>query len=140
MRIPLNFLLVSALVIGVAACGDDAPPPPPSLSEVLPTLPLPPNATSVVSREGGVDALQLTFGSTLSRDEVAAYYRTSLPDGGWDLVSDQETGQGEISIYAERDRLPIWIGIRSDSTTGGSLVRISGAATGRTRDSAAVGQ
>lgn len=129
MRIPFKTLLFPALVIGIPACQDE-PPPPPSLAEALPILPMPPNALTVVSREGGVDALQLTFASTMSREDVAKYYRSSLPGNGWDLVSDQETGQGEISIYAERGEVPIWIGIRRDSVTGGSLVRISGAVTG----------
>jgi hypothetical protein len=127
-------LLASLLVAGgtLAGCGSDAPKTP-RIQDVLPNMPLPPNA-AIVSREGGEEALQFTFQSSDSASTVAQYYRLSLPNTGWNLISDQRSREGEISIYAERNGPPIWIAIRPDSTTGGSIVRIAGAVTEVPRD------
>ena len=135
MPISLRRLLLASLVLAgatLAGCGGDAPESP-RIQDVLPNMPLPPNA-ALVTREGGEDALQFTFQSSDSASTVAQYYRLSLPNSGWNLISDQMSREGEISIYAERNGPPIWIAIRPDSTTGGSIVRIAGAATGVPKD------
>ncbi len=116
----------------LAACGSDAPKTP-RIQDVLPNMPLPPNA-AVLSREGGEEALQFTFQSSDSASVVAQYYRLSLPGSGWNLISDQTARDGEISIYAERNGPPIWITIRPDSATGGSIIRMAGAVATKPQD------
>ena len=92
----------------------------------MPNLPLPPLAT-VVSRAGSEDALQITFRSTLPPDSMAAYYRGVLTSGVWSLVGDTKTADGSIALYAERDGPPLWVTIRKDSTSAGSILSIGGA-------------
>jgi hypothetical protein len=119
----ISILAVSATLF--SGCRDKAPEPP-RLSEVMPNLPLPPLAT-VVSRAGSEDALQITFRSTLPPDSMAAYYRGVLTSGVWSLVGDTKTADGSIALYAERDGPPLWVTIRKDSTSAGSILSIGGA-------------
>jgi hypothetical protein len=92
----------------------------------MPNLPLPPLA-SVVSRAGSEDALQITFRSALPPDSMAAWYRGVLTSGTWSLVGDTKTADGSITLYAERDGPPLWVTIRKDSTSAGSLLSLGGA-------------
>ena len=92
----------------------------------MPNLPLPPRAT-VVSRTGSEDALQITFRSTLPPDSMAAYYRAVLTSGVWSLVGDTRTADGSIALYAEREGPPLWVTIRKDSTSAGTILSIGGA-------------
>lgn len=92
----------------------------------MPDLPLPPLA-SVVSRAGSEDALQITFRSSLPPDSMAAYYRRVLTSGVWSLVGDTRTADGSIALYAEREGPPLWVTIRKDSTSSGTILSIGGA-------------
>lgn len=125
MRILRNISLLAASAVLLSGCRDKAPEPPP-LSAAMPNLPLPPLAT-VVSRAGSEDALQITFRSVLPPDSMAAYYRRVLTKGNWSLVGDTKTADGSITLYAERDGPPLWVTIRKDSTSAGSLLSLGGA-------------
>jgi hypothetical protein len=116
-------LAVSSAVL--SGCRDKAPEPP-QVFEVMPGLPLPP-AASVVSRAGSEDALQITFRSQLPPDSIAAYYRQVLSSGVWSLVGDTKTADGSIALYAERDGPPLWVTIRKDSTSSGTILSLGGA-------------
>ena len=118
----ISVLAVSATLL--SSCRDKAPEPP-RFSQVLPGLPLPPRA-SVISRAGSEDALQITFRSSLSPDSMAAFYRGVLTSGVWSLVGDTKTADGSIALYAERDGPPLWVTIRKDSTSTGTILSLSG--------------
>jgi hypothetical protein len=117
------------------ACGRDSPPKPPEFAEVLPNLPLPPQAT-FVSKAGGADALQLTVRSPVQTDLVVAYYRALFKRNGWRLVNDAKDQEGSVVILAEHDGPPIWVRIRKDDAGSGTLVDITGARMSQKRDSA----
>jgi hypothetical protein len=125
MSIPqqLSILALSALLF--AGCKDKSPPPA-SVFEAMPNLPLPPAAT-VVSRSGGPDALQITFRSEYSPDNLAAYYRSVLTNGSWNLVNDDRATDGTVSLYAERNGPPLWVTIKKDPDSNGSLLTLGGA-------------
>jgi hypothetical protein len=125
MRI-LRSVSILAVSLGLLSSCRDKAPEPPRLSEVMPGLPLPPLA-SVVSRAGSEDALQITFRSSLPPDSMAAYYRRVLTGGVWSLVGDTRTADGSIALYAERDGPPLWVTIRKDSTSSGSILSLGGA-------------
>ena len=125
MRILRSITILALSATLLAGCRDKAPEPPP-LSEVMPGLPLPPLA-SVVSRAGSEDALQITFRSSLPPDSMAAYYRRVLTSGVWSLVGDTRTADGSIALYAERDGPPLWVTIRKDSTSSGTIMSLGGA-------------
>jgi hypothetical protein len=134
MRILRNITVLAAVSGFLAGCRDKAPEPP-RLSEAMPNLPLPPLAT-VVSRAGSEDALQITFRSTLPPDSMAAYYRRVLTSGVWSLVGDTRAGDGSIALYAERNGPPLWVTIRKDSASTGSILSLGGAVTRPNPDSA----
>jgi hypothetical protein len=80
-----------------------------------------------VSRQGSLDALQLTLHSQLPPDQAAAFYRGILLTPEWRLVSDTKDSSGVVTLYAEGKR-PLWVRIGAD--TAGSLVTLTGAVPG----------
>lgn len=119
-------MILAALATALSGCGDKEKPHTPDISQVLPNLPLPPSAR-VLSREGGDEALQLTFASEVGQEQVANYYRRTLSRNPWTLVNDTKTVDGAIALYAERKGPPLWVTIRADSLGTGSVVTLAGA-------------
>lgn len=99
------------------------------MADALPVLLVPP-ASRVVGRSGSEDALQIIFRSQWDEERLAGYYRGLLSREPWDLVSDAQDREGATVLYAERDGPPLWIRIDKAAGATGSLVEISGAATG----------
>jgi hypothetical protein len=112
-------------VLALVACGDKSPPSP-KLSQVLPNLPLPPNA-SLVSRSGGSDALQITLMSPAKVKDVETYYRATLTKNGWRLVNDMRDRDGSVVLLAERDGPPLWVRIKSTDDSAATMVELAGA-------------
>jgi hypothetical protein len=110
--------------LALAACSDKAPTA--KLSQALPNLPLPPQA-SFVSRAGGPDALQITIRSPASADSVATYYRQVFKGGNWRLVNDAKDAEGATVLFVEQNGPPLWVRIRKAEDGPGSLIQLSGA-------------
>lgn len=111
------------VLLSVAGCSE--PKPQAQLSETLPQILVPPSG-SIVSKEGGADALKIRFKSSLTPDQVAKYYREVLSKAPWSLVSDTPAADSSISLYAERPTgPPLWVTIHK--TAGGSFVDLAGA-------------
>ncbi len=125
MSISRRFSILAISGLLAAGCKDKAPPTP-SMSQAMPHLPLPPAAT-VVSHSGGPDALQFVFKSAYPPDSLAAYYRIVLTTGEWNLVNDDRSADGTVSLYAERNGPPLWVTIKKDPDTSGSLLTLGGA-------------
>lgn len=122
------------LCAALGACAEK-PAKPPTLSEALPNLPLPPGA-SFVSRSGGSDALQITLRSPSPVDAVAAYYRRVLGRAPWRLVNDAKDAEGAVVLFAQQDGPPLWVRLRPAEDGRGTVVDLSGAVVPK-RDSAA---
>lgn len=125
MSIPRPATVLALAVLLLAGCKDKKTPPP-SVADAMPNLPLPPAAT-VVARSGGEDALQITFRSSYPPDSLAVYYRHVLTTGIWNLVNDDRATDGTVSLYAERDGPPLWVTIKKDPDSNGSLLTLGGA-------------
>src|SRR3989442_15103089 len=98
---------VLLLFLAAAACGRDSQPPkPPKLFEVMPNVPLPPNAT-FVSKSGGEDAVQITVRSPMRAEIVVEYYRHLFTRDGWRLVNDAKDQDGAVVIFAEQNGPPL---------------------------------
>jgi hypothetical protein len=110
--------------LALAACTDK--PVTAKLSQALPNLPLPPQA-SFVSRAGGPDALQITVRSPARADSVAMYYRQVFKGGNWRLVNDAKDAEGATVLFAAQHGPPLWVRIRSAEDGQGSVVELSGA-------------
>jgi hypothetical protein len=115
--------------MAVASCQPDVQVDQAKLSDALPVLLVPP-ASQVVGRSASEDALQITFRSQWDEERLAGYYRELLSREPWELVNDAEDRDGATVLYAERDGPPLWIRIAKAVGAAGSLVEISGAATG----------
>lgn len=123
------------LCVALAACGDKAPRMA-KLSDALPNIPLPPQA-SFVDRAGGPDALQITVRTPERADVVAAYYRSVLKSGGWQLVNEARDQEGATVLFAQQKGPPLWVRIQSEGEGRGTLVVLSGAVMPRTDTAAA---
>jgi hypothetical protein len=124
----IRTLGLAALAAALVACGDRRPAPP-KMAEVLPNVPLPPQARFVGSA-GGEDALQFTVESPLPRAEIEAFYRGALNRNGWKLVNQAKDPDGALVFFAEQDGPPLWVRVRSAADTTASLVEFSGARVG----------
>jgi hypothetical protein len=112
------------LCAALAACADKTPKTA-KLSEALPNIPLPPEAT-FVGRSGGPDALQVTVRSTVGADTVANYYRGVFKTGNWKLVNDAKDAEGATVLFARQNGPPLWVRIQA-ADGGGSTIELSGA-------------
>jgi hypothetical protein len=117
---------LALVVLALAACRADTSREVATTAAALPFLPFPPQA-EVVSRAGGPDALQITFRSQSTPDEVLNYYRVILPQGGWSLEGDAEDAAGAAALYALKDGHPMWIRISQTPGAPGTIVEVSGA-------------
>jgi hypothetical protein len=138
MRISFLLSLAAPLVLA-AGCNSkkpeaDAPAPPPPLSQVLPTLPFPPDAQPVTT-QSGADATQVILVTPQSPDSVAAYYRRVLGEPPFRLVNET-TSNGVISFLADQNGPSLWVTIQPNGTSG-SQVTLAGGAVDSTRKKSA---
>jgi len=122
----MRYRHLALAAILVAACNPDPSHEVASVGQALPNLPLPPQA-EVVSRAGSPTALQITFRSAVGPDEVLAYYRSILSEGGWSLESDTPDAAGASALYAVNGGHPLWVRIMRNPGAPGSIVQVSGA-------------
>jgi hypothetical protein len=121
----LRPLLPLALALVAASCRDE-PPRIPRIQEALPHMPLPPNP-GFVSKYGSADALQIVVRTPLTPQQALAFYRDTLGKAPWRLISDQAIPDSGWALYAERDGPPLWVTIRPEEGSTGSVVSLSGA-------------
>jgi|SRR6478672_8236595 hypothetical protein len=121
---------VLLLCAALAACGDKRPTIA-KMSDALPNLPLPPDA-SFVARSGGPDVIQVTVRTPAGVEAVTAYYRRILKTGGWKLVNDAKDKDGATVLLAEQKGPPLWVRIEQAEDGHGTLVQLSGAILSRT--------
>jgi hypothetical protein len=135
--------MYGAAVLLLLACGSEPrPPKPPDFAKAFSHLPLPPDP-EFVSRGGSEDALQITVRSPADVARVTDYYRNTLSQGNWRLVSDIKNSDGSTALYAEHDGPPLWVRIWKPTDQPGTMVQLTGAVTAadslrrrRARDSA----
>jgi hypothetical protein len=124
---PLGLVLAGVVLLG--GCRDRAPEPP-DMSEVFPSLPLPPGA-SFVSRSGGADALLITLRSPHPAKTVQGYYDDALSRNGWRVVSRTKGKDGGVVLLADQAGQPLWVRIRAAEDTSATLVELGGAVVSR---------
>jgi hypothetical protein len=124
-KIWLAAVCVTLVCVPLIGCGE-TPPKSPEMSDVFGRLPVPPQA-QFVSRSGGADALQITVRTPMRPDVIATYYRTVLKSDGWKLINDAKDRGGAVVLFAQRENRPLWVRVRLDPGSGGSLVDLAGA-------------
>lgn len=125
-RILSSFLAV--LVLG--ACSGERKIDTPELADVMPVVPLPPDSR-LVSRIGSAEALQFTFVSRYSQEDMVSTYRGMFTAAPWTFISDAEAPDGAVILYVENDGIPLWVRITRTSGAPGSTVQLSGALISR---------
>jgi hypothetical protein len=125
-RILSSFLAVLVL----AACSGEQKIDIPQLAEVMPVVPLPPDSR-LVGRVGSDEALQFTFLSRYSQEDMVSTYRGMFTAAPWTFISDAEAPDGAVILYVENDGIPLWVRITRTSGAPGSTVQLSGALISR---------
>jgi hypothetical protein len=123
-------LVLSLAALVLVACRSDSRDSPPrtlDFPKAFSNLPLPPNP-ELVSRAGSAEALQLTFHTANRMEQVTEYYRTTLSNVPWRLVSDTKNSDGSTTLYAEHDGPPLWVRIWKLGDRG-TMVELTGAMT-----------
>jgi hypothetical protein len=116
-------MLAAAVLVG---CTPDRPKLP-SLPAAFATLPLPPDP-EFLTQTGGEDALMFTFRSIHPADTVAMYYgRMFAADTGYKVLNTNTGTLGEYAYYIEYHRRPMWIRIRPEAGSEGSIIELTGA-------------
>jgi hypothetical protein len=83
--------------------------------------------SQVVSVASGTDAALVELSTAASSDAVAAWYRQTLRLNGWDLKSDGRLPDGGVTIYAEKDKRPLWITLHPGVGEPGTRYNLIGA-------------
>jgi hypothetical protein len=118
-------LAVSAAVL-VAGCTPDRPKLP-TLPAAFATIPLPPDP-EFLGQSGSEDALMFTFRSIHPADTVAAHYNALFAaDTGYKLKNTIIGASGEHAYYVEYHRRPMWVRIRPEAGSDGSVIELTGA-------------
>jgi hypothetical protein len=125
-RILSSFLAVIAL----GACSSEQKVDTPELADVMPIVPLPPDSRSV-GAVGSDEALQFTFLSRHSHEDMVTYYRRMFTTAPWTLISDAKTPDGGVILYVENDGTPLWVRIVRTAGAPGSTIQLSGALISR---------
>jgi hypothetical protein len=68
--------------------------------------------SSMVSVSAGDEAAQLVMSSPDSVKDVAAWFLRTLPLNHWDVKRTVRDRSGTVTIYAERDKRPLWLTLR----------------------------
>ena len=82
--------------------------------------------SSLLSASAGSEAAELQLSSPASVDEIAAWYRQVLPLNKWEIKSDSKNRAGTVTIYAEREKRPLWITLDPSSGGAGTTYRLVG--------------
>jgi hypothetical protein len=114
------------LGLGLAACGDSEPPPEMPATNVMRGVWVFPLSV-LTSYSGTSDALQTTWTSGYPPDTVAAWYRRTLVQRGWEIVGDTRSADGNVTLHAQRDGPPLWIIIGPRTSAPGTMYRMIGA-------------
>ena len=119
------------LLLAAVGCKDKAPEMA-QLSDVMPSLPLPPQSR-VVSRNASPDALKLTLMSAVKPAQVEACYREVLGRHGWRVLNESRDREGAMVFLAQQDGPPLWVRIKSTDDSVATMVELAGAVSSRAK-------
>jgi hypothetical protein len=106
-------LVIATALAGVLGCGEagwESAERPAARPSYLAGVPWPPGAV-VTDTTGAEDAARLSFLVQLPLEQVARFYRDTLPQLGWQLRSDVGDAT-QVSLYLTRGRSALWVQAR----------------------------
>jgi hypothetical protein len=80
--------------------------------------------SSLIQASSGSEAAELMLSSPASVDAIASWYRQALPLNKWDIKTDSRNRAGAVTIYAEKDKKPLWITL--EPSGAGTTYRLIG--------------
>lgn len=83
--------------------------------------------SSVVNVSAGEEAAEVVFSTHAPMPQVAQWYRTNLPANGWEVRTDRVDRGGAVTIYAEKDKRPLWLTLRWNVGGPGTTYTMVGA-------------
>jgi len=83
--------------------------------------------STVVSISAGEDAAEVALTTGAAPQNVATWYRQALVLNGWELKSDVVERDSTITIYAEKEKRPLWVRLRANAAGLGTTYRVIGA-------------
>jgi hypothetical protein len=123
-------LLAAFSLLALVGCSNERPRLP-SLPAAFATIPLPPSA-EYIGQSGSEDALMFTFRSVSPPDSVADSYRKVFSaDSLYTSLSASQGAPGEHAFYVEYGRRPLWVRIRPEAGSPGSIIELTGAVVAR---------
>ena len=124
MRLPIPLTL--ALVVGLAAC--DRPADRTTRGTVYRALRgvLVYPQSVMVQMEAGDSAGQLVLTTVDSLPAVTGWFRETFRLNAWTLQSDVTDRDGTITLYAEKNRRPVWVRIHANVGGPGTTYTVIG--------------
>jgi hypothetical protein len=83
--------------------------------------------SSLVSVSAGNEAAELAFSSPAAVADVAQWYRQMLVLNGWEVTSDIAQADGSVSMYAQKNKQPLWLTLRPNVGGPGTSYTMVGA-------------
>ena len=124
MRLPIPPTL--ALVLGLAAC--DRPADRTTRTTVYRALHgvLVYPQSVMVTMDAGDSAGQLTLTTVDSLPRVTGWFRETFRLNSWTMQSDVTDRDGTITLYAEKNRRPVWVRIHANVGGPGTTYTVIG--------------
>ena len=124
MRLPIPLTL--ALVLGLAAC--DRPADRTTRTTVYRALHgvLVYPQSVMVTMDAGDSAGQLTLTTVDSLPRVTGWFRETFRLNSWTMQSDVTDRDGTITLYAEKNRRPVWVRIHANVGGPGTTYTVIG--------------
>ena len=104
-----RFILVA--LFAVAACERSGPSPAQTRANASRALrySVAYPQSSVVTLSTGTEAAEMVLTSPAPIDTIVAWYRLVLPLNKWTIKTNSTDRAGNVTMYAERDKMPLWI-------------------------------
>jgi hypothetical protein len=83
-------------------------------------------ASTMVSLSAGEEAAELVMSSADSIAVIVKWFQRALPANHWDVKRTTPERDGNVTIYAERDKRPLWIRLRPNVGGPGTTYRMIG--------------
>jgi hypothetical protein len=87
-------------------------------------------ASTMVSLSAGEEAVELVMSSADSMSVIVKWFQRALPLNHWDVKRTTNEQSGNVTIYAEQRKRPLWIRLQPNVGGPGTTYRMVGVIPG----------